>query len=435
MPEINELSYLRAASQVFHTPLLLSESQGLLVGEYLAARMLGETPPAPQGNRFKGEEVIEPGANGPEWQGYARIGSTARIQLMGELLNRGAWMGSWSGLTSYEGFTEQLNRAASDDEVSTILLDVNSPGGAAAGMNETARQVRAVAEQKPVIAVVNSMAASAAYGLVSGATKIVMTESAEVGSIGVLWLHFDRSKQIESRGVKATIIHAGARKVDGHPFGPLEGDALASIEGRISQIMTRFVSLVGEHRGIDAGAVRDLEANLLFSDEAISAGLADETGTFDEVLEDLSRARVGRTISQQRRQSMSGNNQLPDASASGTTQEQLDTAVATARREGEQAGASVERGRIKAILDGEEATGREDLARHFAFDTDQSPEAATAALGKSPKAEAKAEKEEDFTELKSKASAQTEIDLGGPIKGAKTRSGLSKAVDRYAPAS
>ncbi|MET1410710.1 S49 family peptidase [Roseibium sp. HPY-6] len=432
MSEINELSYLRAASQVFDTPLLLSQSQGLLIGEYLAARMLGQAMPEPQGNRFRGEEVIEPGVNGPEWQGYARIGNVARIQLMGELVNRGAWMGSYSGMTSYEGFTEALTRAAADSEVSTILLDVNSPGGQAAGMIEAARLVRSVAEQKPVIAIVNSLAASAGYGLVSGASKIVMTESSEVGSIGVLWLHFDRSKQMENRGVKATIIHAGARKVDGHPFGPLEGDALSSIEAKINGIMTRFVSLVGEHRGIGEDAIRDLEANTLFSDEAVSAGLADEIGTFDEVLEDLSRARVGRTISQQRRLAMSGNNQLPDASASGITQEQLDTAAATARREGEQAGAQAERGRIKAILDGDEAEGREELARHFAFDTDQSPEAANAALGKSPKASVEAKEEDDFADRKDKASASADLDLGGPLKTEKQRSSLSKAVDRFA---
>jgi len=431
MPEINELSYLRAASQVFDTPLLLSQSQGLLIGEYLAARMLGQSTPEPQGNRFRGEEVIEQGVNGPEWQGYAREGNVARIQLMGELVNRGAWMGSYSGMTSYEGFTEQLTRAAADPEVSTILLDVNSPGGQAAGMMETARLVRSVSEQKPVVAVVNSLAASAGYGLVSGASKIVMTESSEVGSIGVLWLHFDRSKQMENRGVKATIIHAGARKVDGHPFSPLEGEALSNIEGRINAIMSRFVSLVSEHRGVDEEAIRGLEANTLFSDEALSAGLADEVGTFDEVLEDLSRARVGRSLSQQRGLSMSGNNQQPDASASGFTQEQLDQAVELAVADAIASATGAERTRIKAILDGEEAKGREDLARHFAFDTDQTPEAANAALGKSPKAKVETD-DEDFGKRKESASADAAVELGGPLKAKKERSSLSKAVDRYA---
>ena len=131
---------------------------------------------------------------------------------------------------------------------------------------------------------------------------------------------------------------------------------------------------------------------------------------------------------------MSGNNAGPDASASGITQEQLDAAVATARSEGEKAGAVAERDRIKAILDGDEAKDRDDLARHFAFDTDQSPEAANAALSKSPKAKVEAKDDEDFADRKDKASANADIDLGGPVKTEKQHTGLSKAVDRYAPA-
>ncbi|CTQ53550.1 Putative signal peptide peptidase SppA [Roseibium album] len=430
MPELNDLHYLRAASQVFDTPLLLAETQGLLIGEYLAARMHGVTPPEPQGNRFRGDDAFEPGNEGPEWQGYAMVGSVARIGLMGELVNRGSWMGTHSGMTSYEGFAEQMTRAGVDSAVSAIALDVNSPGGAAAGMLENARLVKSIAAKKPVIAVVNSLAASAAYGLISGASKIVMTESSEVGSIGVLRLHLDRSKELENRGVTATIIHAGARKVDGHPFGPLEGEARASIEQRVNMIMDRFVALVADHRGIDAQSVRDLEANTLLSDDAIAAGLANEVGTFDEVLEDLSRARVGRTISQQRGLSMSENNQAPDASASGITQAQLDAAVKTATEAGVKSGALAEQERIKAILGGDEAEGREDLARHFAFDTDQSPAAAKAALAKSPKATAP-EAEEDFSDRKDRASGEAALEFGGPNKIEQPKSGLTKAVDRY----
>ncbi|MEE4012106.1 S49 family peptidase [Roseibium sp. FZY0029] len=433
MPDVNELSYLRAATQVFDTPLLLAESQGLLIGEYLASRMLGVATPSPQGNRFRGEDAFEQGPDGPEWQGYSRIGSVARISLMGELVNRGAWMGSYSGMTSFEGFTEQMNRAGAASDVSAIALDVNSPGGQAAGMIEAARLVRKISQVKPVIAVVNSMAASAAFGLISGATKIVMTESSEVGSIGVLWLHFDRSKQLETRGVKATIIHAGARKVDGHPFGPLEGDAKASIETRVNAIMSQFVGLVSEHRGLEEKVVFDLEASMLGADAALEAGLADQVGTFDEVLEDLASARVGRTISQKKGLIMSENNQGPDASASGITQAQLDTAVAAAKREGVAEGAAAERGRIKAILDSEEAEGREELARHFAFDTDQTPESANAALTKSPKATAeKGHEGDEFTALKEEAAAGAALDFGGPASSEKAKSGLSKAVDRYA---
>jgi signal peptide peptidase SppA len=422
----DHLRYLRAASHVFGTPLLLTESQSLLIGEYLAARVLGRDIPEPQGNRFQGEEVFQNEGLGPEWQGYARIGSAARISLMGELVNRGAWMGSYSGMTAYEGFSEQLSRAVADPEVATILLDVNTPGGAAHGMTETARRIKAAAAEKPVVAVVNSLAASAGYGLVSGASEIVMSESSEVGSIGVVLVHYDRSEQLANAGVKVTMIHAGKSKVDGHPYGPLEGRALDNLQSRVDRIMTDFVGLVSEHRTMDQAAIRDLEASLLSSGEAIDAGLADQVATFDDVVSDLSRARVGRSTSQTRGLSMSETTTAPDATASGITQAQLDSAVAAARSEGRTEGIVSERDRIGAILGSEEAKGREAQAQHFAFKTEMSPEDARAALATASSASSDPEPQ-SFEDRK---DAADDIDLGGPAKSEKPASGLRAAVDR-----
>jgi len=332
MEKTNELAYLRAASLIFDTPLLLGRTQGLLIGEYLAARIQGLDAPAPQGNQFQGEKAVEGEGKNRRWKGYSKIGSIARINLMGELVNRGAWMGSHSGMTSYEGFSEQLSKALGDDKIEQIILDVNSPGGQASGMIETSRRIRAASIIKPVTAVVNSMAASAAYGLISGATQIVATESSELGSIGVLLVHFDRSKAMEERGVKATIIHAGDRKVDGHPFGPLEGDALAALESRVGKIMDQFVGLISEHRGVDAQSIRDLQAGILTADEAVGAGLADRIATFDEVIVDLNtRASIGRTNPHDRRISMSSKQSEPAANQdAGITQATHDAAIAEA---------------------------------------------------------------------------------------------------------
>lgn len=353
-PGLTDLGYLHAAKLVFDTPLLLAETQGLLIGEYLAARMEGSEPPAPQGNRFVGEEQFDLSADGRRWRGYARTDDVARVSLMGELVNRGAWMGSYSGMTSYEGFTHTLKLVEDDPEIRTAVLDVNTPGGQASGMLEAGRAVRSLAEKKPVIAVVNSLAASAGYGLISGATEIVAAESAELGSIGVLMLHFDRSQQLAERGVKATIIHAGARKVDGNPFGPLEGAAKEAIEARIARIMNQFVGLVSEHRGISAQSVIDLQAGILSAEQAVAAGLADRIGTFQSVLADITRARGGRLHSQKKDIDMSETNGGPAAeNNTGITQGQLDQAVAQATSDGQAAGAEAERTRISTVLSAE----------------------------------------------------------------------------------
>lgn len=334
MPQDLELSYLRAASQVFDRPLLICETNALMIGQYLAGRMMREEPAAPRASRFIGEEQFDREGDQLRWKGYARTGSVARISLIGELVNRGAWMGASSGLTSYEGFAEQLERAAADDEVRSIVLDVNTPGGEAGGMIETARKVREIAQRKPVHAVVNSLAASAGYGLVSGASEIVATESASLGSIGVVFVHFDRSKYLEERGVRATVLHAGKRKVDGHPFAPLEGDALANLQGRIDYLMDQFVGLVSDHRGITAEAVRAMEANVFPAPVAVEMGLADRIGTMAGLVADLNSAGQGRIIPGKRIGDMPNNEQQSDAREGMISEAEHTSALANARAEG-----------------------------------------------------------------------------------------------------
>jgi ClpP class serine protease len=99
-------------------------------------------------------------------------------------------------MTSYEGLKYQLATAARDASVSSILLDMDSPGGEAVGSFEAADAVRAAAGVKEVVAVVSGMAASAAYAIASAATRIVTTSSGISGSIGVVMLHADYSNKL-----------------------------------------------------------------------------------------------------------------------------------------------------------------------------------------------------------------------------------------------
>ena len=352
-----ELAYVRIASHAFGVPLLLAEQQGLVIGEFLAGRMSDCDSKA---SRFLGgDQQAEETEHGPKWKGYRRDGNVATLNIHGELVNRGAWLGASSGLTSYEGIGEQLRQVSGDDEVSKIILDINSPGGEATYMPETARAIRALSETKEVVAYVNGMAASAAYGLASGASRIVMAASASVGSIGVLVLHFDQSDRLKNMGVKTTLIHAGAHKVDGHPFGPLEGSALANIKNRIEHVMTSFVGVVADHRiDLNEENIRGLEARILLGPEALEAGLADEFGTYEGLLESLKSARGGQ-VSQTRSNSMV--EKSTGSESTSISQAQLDAAVEKAtvagKAEGEKEGLAAAIGRLKAVLSAEGIKG------------------------------------------------------------------------------
>ncbi len=183
------------ASLVLNRPLMLLPSKLETIAAVLGGRIgldvAGLTPGA---SRFAGSHVDREAAGGGGVLPYRRTaGGTAIIPVIGSTVNRGAWIGASSGLVSYEGLKFQLAHAATDASTKSVLLDFECPGGEAVGAFEAAAVVRAVAEMKPVVAVVNGLCASAAYAMASGATRIVTTPSGISGSIGVVMLHADVS--------------------------------------------------------------------------------------------------------------------------------------------------------------------------------------------------------------------------------------------------
>jgi hypothetical protein len=121
---------------------------------------------------------------------------TALISILGELVNRGDWVGADSGLVSYEGIKHQFSVAARDPKTKNIVLDLECPGGEAIGAFECAAAIREVAAIKPVVAVVNGLAASGGYALASAASRIVTLESGICGHIGVVMVHLDFQKYL-----------------------------------------------------------------------------------------------------------------------------------------------------------------------------------------------------------------------------------------------
>ncbi|TIL81578.1 MAG: S49 family peptidase, partial [Mesorhizobium sp.] len=171
-------------------------------------------------------------------------------------------------------------------------LDMHSPGGEAVGAFETAALVRDLAARKRTVAVVNGMAASAMYAIGSGATEIVTTETGISGSIGVVLLHADFSRQLDREGITPTLIHAGAHKVDGNPFEPLSDAVREDLQAEVDAFYESFLVTVAKGRGnrLTAAAARKTEARTFIGQAAVDAGIADRVGSFELVLADLTRA-------------------------------------------------------------------------------------------------------------------------------------------------
>ena len=238
----------------------------------------------------------------------------AVLPLYGVVTQRGNMVDDISGpgSTSTQQFTSVLRQMLTDDTVGQILIDIDSPGGSVYGVSELASEIVKARAQKPVIAVANSLAASAAYWIGCSASEFYVTPGGEVGSIGVWQAHFDYSKALEEEGVKPTLISAGKFKVEGNPYVPLDEQAQAFMQSRVDDYYNAFIEAVAKGRGVSVADVRTGmgEGRVLGAEAALAAGMVDGIATFDDVL-----AKMQASVRSNRPQSQSRLKQARDALA------------------------------------------------------------------------------------------------------------------------
>jgi signal peptide peptidase SppA len=213
----------------------------------------------------------------------------AVLPLFGTIAHRMGMMTDMSGGTSTERFQQYLRSAVGDPTVKSIVMDIDSPGGTVNGVPELADEIYQARTVKPVVAVANSQAASAAYYLASQASDIVAIPSGEVGSIGVFAAHEDLSKALESRGSKVSLISAGKYKTEGNPFEPLNDEAKAAIQEKVNHFYDMFVNAVARGRNTTPDAVRNGygQGRMLNAEPARRAGMVDRVATWDRTLKRL----------------------------------------------------------------------------------------------------------------------------------------------------
>lgn len=212
------------------------------------------------------------------------------IPLYGVLTQRGGLTAASEPLTSTARVGLAIRQAASDPNVRGIVLDVDSPGGEVFGTSELAAVVADAAQNagKPVVAVANSLAASAAYWIASQAEELVVTPGGMVGSVGVYAMHVDVSRAAEMQGVNVSLISAGEHKTDGNQYEPLGDAARADIQAEVQDYYGLFVRDVARGRAVSAQTVRDTwQARMFTAKNALAAGLVDRVDTLDATIERL----------------------------------------------------------------------------------------------------------------------------------------------------
>ena len=245
-----------------------------------------------EGHRLTDEEIQARIGVAPQRPQAVTQGSVAILPLFGVMVPRASLMSDISGGTSVEGFSTMFAAAVNDPQVDAILLNIDSPGGLTDLVPELAAQIRGARGQKPIVAIANTDAASAAYWVAAQADEVVVTPSGKVGSIGVLAAHEDISAMEEKLGVKTTLVSAGKFKTEMSPFEPLSDEARAALQNRVDTVYGMFVTDVAAGRGVTADAVRGGfgEGRMVLAEDALKLGMINGVATFEETVTRLARS-------------------------------------------------------------------------------------------------------------------------------------------------
>lgn len=207
---------------------------------------------------------------------YDIVGDVAIIKVGGILVHEMSWIGYIFGdETEYAQISHAIVAAMNDADVKAVVLLVNSPGGEVAGCFDLVDGIYGLRGFKPIWAILNEEAYSAAYAIASAADRIIVPRTGGAGSIGVITMHVDITGALDQAGVKVTTFQYGARKSDWYPTTPMSDEAAARIAADCRAMGELFVSTIARNRNLSPDQVRKTEAGTFLGARGLEQGLVD----------------------------------------------------------------------------------------------------------------------------------------------------------------
>ncbi len=273
------------AARLFNRPWAVSADHAEVLVAALAERLGGGSLRRGDGQlvTLRGRAMSEDGEGDltsartfDDYKGYSVAQGIAVIPVRGTLVQRAGYLWPSSWCTGYDGLRAAFLAALVDPGVRAILFDIDSPGGEVCGCFDLADTIFAARGMKPVRAVLNESAYSAAYAIASACDRISVPRTGGTGSVGVICMHTDYSKALQSAGIAVTLIHYGSQKADGSPMQPLSDEALGRFQADVDSLGELFVETVARNRNMKVAAVRATQAGTYLGGNGVTCGYADE---------------------------------------------------------------------------------------------------------------------------------------------------------------
>lgn len=232
-------------------------------------------------HRENGPQAIMAGKT-LEGSDFARVvNGVAIVPVKGPLMRSFSYY-----MWSYEEILRDITLAQRDDDVTSIILEIDSPGGLVSGCADLAKAIR-MSGPKSVEAFVGGMGASAAYWIASATDRITLGSGAVIGSLGSVIEYVDMEPMFEKMGAK--IIRVVAEQSPNKRLDADSAEGRAEMQALVNASGADFVAAVAEYRGVtEAEVLSRFGQGLIFDgDEAIRRGMADRRGTLDELIVEL----------------------------------------------------------------------------------------------------------------------------------------------------
>lgn len=275
---MSDTRYRQVASVVFGDVWAILPQTLNVIGDLVRMRIEGEC---------LSDEEIDARIGGRKQRPMQVSGKVAVLPVFGVISHRMNMMTEISGGTSTELLGKAFDELANDPAIGAIVLDIDSPGGSVNGLQELSDKIYgARKEGRPIIAVANDLAASAAYYIATAADEVVVSPGGEVGSVGTIAIHTETSGLDEKVGIKNTLVTFGENKDEGNPMEPLTDSARADLQRRVDEYGRQFVADVARNRGVSkADVMKNFGQGRVYQGkEAIRRGMADRVATLDDVL-------------------------------------------------------------------------------------------------------------------------------------------------------
>jgi signal peptide peptidase SppA len=347
----------------------------------------------------------------PDPPAVSRRGETEIVTVRGPLMHHAdPWF------DSYDEIRARV-RAALETKPRAVVLSIDSPGGLVSGCFDCAADLRAqcAAAGVPLVAYLDGCSTSAAYALACAAGRIYASETACVGSIGVIDALVDATQQDAMMGVRIKLITSGARKADGNPHASMTDDAITAAQSLVDSLAEAFFALVANARGISVDDVRALQAGLTHGAGAVALRLVDEVATIDQLLASIT----------------SGATATKGIDMSATATEERDEVVAKLRKLAEGDDEDEARRAKKALEafdgEGEEEDDDEEISPDAEEGDDEEPEASKADTATALKALAEVHKLRAELAAKEETTERKELLASRPDFGVELVAALSKA--------